>query len=94
MSALLTALEKAVDKGELEAWKAALLATWLRRNTGAAAGQGPSIEQLSELLCDEAILAELKQRAPDGPWDLLAAQARSVRGHRQVGRAMDGMGEE
>ncbi len=82
----------AASKGELEPWKAALLKLWLGDHSDADA-QGPSTEDLAKLLTDPQRLAQLKATV-DGPWDVLAAQARSLVSHDHVGDALDALARE
>ncbi|MBI5507537.1 MAG: hypothetical protein HY903_02170 [Deltaproteobacteria bacterium] len=92
MSDILTKLKAAAKVGELEHWKAALLAVWLEKNPTAPA-PGPTTDDLAALLLDTEVLARLKTEA-DGPWDVLAAQARSLVAHRNVGAALTAANEE
>ena len=92
MPDLMAQLKGSVSKGEIEPWKAALLAEWLQRSAPDAE-PGPSPEDLARLLVDPSTLHRLKQAA-DGPWDTLAAQARSVLAHENVGVALDALPAE
>lgn len=82
----------AANKGELEPWKAALLKLWLGEHPDANA-QGPSTDDLAKLLADPQRLAQLKATV-EGPWDVLAAQARSLVSHDHVGDALDALSHE
>ena len=87
MPDLLAQLEDAKQKGELEPWKAMLLAEWIKQD-GLKESSGPSPEDLSRLLVDPPTLGRLK-KATDGPWDILHAQARSILAHEHVGTSLE-----
>lgn len=85
MPSLVELVQRAVEDGSLEAWKAALLREWIA--SAPAQSAGPTTEALADLLLDPAVLARLKTEV-DGPWDVLAAQARSLKSHESVGGAL------
>ena len=87
MSDRLADLKRAVEQGELESWVAALAAIWIGSERGAS-GERPTPEDLASLLADTAVLTKLKKDEPEGPWDILAAQARSVHAHGNLGEAL------
>lgn len=92
MSDRLADLKRAVERGELESWVAALAAVWIGSERGAA-DERPTPEDLASLLADAGILAQLKKDEPDGPWDILAAQAHSVQAHGHLGTALRQLSE-
>lgn len=91
MADSILAIDDAVERGELEAWKAALLKEWLL--AGDASPAGPSPEALARLLVDPVVVARLRQIS-EGPWEALVAQARSLLAHEQVGRALEAVESE
>ncbi|MEE8409639.1 MAG: hypothetical protein V3T05_08540 [Myxococcota bacterium] len=92
MSDRLADLKRAVERGELESWIAALAVAWIRTERGAA-GERPTPNDLADLLADVGILAKLKREEPDGPWDVLAAQACSLHSHGHLGEALRDLSE-
>jgi hypothetical protein len=80
-------LKKAMINGELEPWKAILLLEWVK-TADLDKSPGPSAEDLARLLAHPPTLARLKLEA-QGPWDMLATQARSILAHTHVGTALD-----
>ena len=90
MADLLSDLREAAARGEIEPWKAALLGRWLA-GEGNLERPGPSPEDLARILVDPQALTALKAAA-EGPWDTLAAQARSLLAHERVGTALDAVG--
>lgn len=80
-------LRAAVEAGEIEAWIAALARAWLGTDAGGR-GEVPTADSIGAMLLDAKVIMTLEQEAPDGPWAILAAQARSVRAHGRLGDAL------
>lgn len=83
-------LERAVEKGQMQPWKAALAREWLATERGQA-GESPSADDLQALLLDPQVRARLSET--NGPWDVLVAQAQSMQSQNNVGDALTALGD-
>lgn len=84
---LLAALQTLANSENLDPWKASLLRVWLR-STRYRAGGLVTESDMIDFFGDDQSLGALKREDADGPWDVYAAQAKSVRSHRNVGDAL------
>lgn len=86
------ALARLASSGQLEPWRAALFAWWLKRKQTVGLIP-PGDEELEALMTDADALAELAG-AGSGPWEAYTAQATALLAHRRLGHALVEIEEE
>ncbi len=86
------ALSRLAASGQLEPWRAALFALWLKRKRTSDVGP-PSDEEVEALMTDAETLTEL-EKSGAGPWEAYTAQATALVAHRRLGRALAALEDE